>query len=339
MVALFNSHAIQPVPLAEVGSDWDKVVRAAGYAPVEYLRTMVNYQSVYVDEQSDAFDALDCVLYDGDAAIGIWPLNCRQSSGTWTIGSNAGNVLPPLVIGTATQKQKKSVIGYALGEIDRLCLELGQRTWRGNEAWKDMDASDWHKAIMNKGGTVTVGHDLYLDLKPDIPAIKSHFRKSYRPLITKAEKLWQTRLIDTGDATAFDAFRSLHIEVAGRETRSQKTWDLQKDAVANGDAFLVMLNDDSDRLVGAALFQHSSSEGIYSVAAYDRSLFDKPIGHLSQMAAINHMKTMGLKWYRLGQRAYPGDDPAPDKKQTNIAFFKEGFASHTRLVLQTECPV
>jgi len=81
-------------------------------------------------------------------------------------------------------------------------------------------------------------------------------------------------------------------------------------------------------MVGGALFHTTPDEGLYAVGAYDRSLFDKPLGHVAQALAIEEMVRRGIRWYRIGTRTYPGDSPAPSTKDLNISDFKQGFASH-----------
>lgn len=104
---------------------------------------------------------------------------------------------------------------------------------------------------------------------------------------------------------------------------------MQFDMLSAGSAFLVGLRDRIDaRLVGAGFFQTTRDEGLYAVAAYDRALFEKPLGHVVQQHAIEVMKSRGMSWYHIGNRPYPQDIPSPSDKQLRIAAFKQGFASH-----------
>ena len=43
-------------------------------------------------------------------------------------------------------------------------------------------------------------------------------------------------------------------------------------------------------MVGAALITFSLHEARYDVGAYNRDLFDKPIGHIAQHTAIEELK-------------------------------------------------
>ncbi len=120
----------------------------------------------------------------------------------------------------------------------------------------------------------------------------------------------------------------LHAAVAGRVTRTLESWQLQHAALTNDEGFLIVLRDAGGRMVGAGYFMCSADEGIYAVAAYDRNLFDKPLGHVVQFRAIEELQRRGCRWYRIGTRCYPCDEPAPNAKELAIATFKQGFASH-----------
>ena len=96
-----------------------------------------------------------------------------------------------------------------------------------------------------------------------------------------------------------------------------------------GKAFLVIIRDLSDeRLVGGAFFQHSKHESLYSVAAYDRALNSKPLGHIAQQLAIEYMKSIGIVWYKIGERVYSQLSENASSKELDISSFKEGFASN-----------
>lgn len=81
-------------------------------------------------------------------------------------------------------------------------------------------------------------------------------------------------------------------------------------------------------MVGGGLFSFTSDEGLYVVGAYDRSLFDKPLGHVVQYRAIEELKKRDVKWYKIGTRPYSSNAPTPTDKEISIAKFKQGFASH-----------
>ena len=75
----------------------------------------------------------------------------------------------------------------------------------------------------------------------------------------------------------------------------------------------------------------TSSEALYSVGAYDRTLFKFPIGHIIQFVGIKEMISQDLKLYKIGRMLYPQKIPNFSSKELNISKFKSQFASHKLL--------
>lgn len=92
-------------------------------------------------------------------------------------------------------------------------------------------------------------------------------------------------------------------------------------------------------LIGAAFYEFSRDEAVYSVAAYRRDLFDQPVSHAVHNRAIQHMQELGLKWYHIGMRAYSGDMIKPTDKELSISYFKEGLATHAFFRMILDVPV
>jgi FemAB family protein len=317
---------IELLPLRGCVGQWVRVLAAAAYAPVSHSRTMIAYQVAYA-VQAGPLEDCSLLIRHGGEAVGVWPLVVRTIDGQVSLGSNEGAVLPPLFVASLGRKLQR---GLMVGLVD--CIESllpAKGTWQGSESFQDAGpCSEWHLLLMERGATLAVGHEMYADLGRDPATIKAGLRKSYKSLLTSATRHWQATVLAGDCAGPFAEFRQLHQQVAGRVTRSAETWERQLAAIDDGAAFLVTLRDAGGRLVGAGLFHVSPHEGLYAVGAYDRSLFDKPLGHLVQWTAIQEMQRRGLRWYKLGTRSYAGSLPAPSDKELSIAHFKQGFASH-----------
>ena len=335
MDALLRAAAAQRlelVPLAGNEAAWDTVVAASFYAPVSHTRRMVAYQHCYAAQSCPAFEDCSVVIRHAGQAIGVWPLNVRVATDGPAVGSNDGSVLPPLFAAQTGRKLLRSTIVSLAAVIEEVARRAGLSSWQGTESFGGEDGcSEWHLLAMERGARLAVGHEIYADLGRTLADIKSTLRKSYKSLLTEAERHWRAAIHHGACEDVFDEFRRLHLKVAGRATRSMETWDRQMEALHAEAAFLVSLRDADETLVGAGLFHVSPHEALYAVGAYDRSLFDKPLGHLVQWQAIQEMQRLGLRWYKLGARPYPGDTPAPNAKELSIAHFKQGFASHVFL--------
>lgn len=307
---------------------WTSVMARIAYMPVAYSAAMIDYQLTYFQGAGrDVCDA-SVILYFDNRPCAIWPLSLMRVE-SWRIGSNCGAVLPPLFVRDFAVKSVKSMNAACIDFLDGFARAHQAEEWGSVEPFADcLGLSDWHDRIMQRGGRVAIKHDLFVDLTLDLAAIKSGFRKSYKALISSGQKLWRVFVLDGQGADVWEEFRTLHREVAGRVTRSAESWERQYEAILAGAAFLVYLRDDSRRMVGGGLFHVTRDEGLYAVAAYDRSLFDKPLGHVVQFRAIEEMRRRGLRWYKIGARPYVSESPAPTAKELNIADFKQGFATH-----------
>ena len=155
--------------------------------------------------------------------------------------------------------------------------------------------------------------------------------KSNRNQIKWGQNNLMIEVVDRAVVTVddIDQFRALHIDAAGRETRSQKTWEKQFDMVRADEAFLVFGRLDNE-LVTAALFSHSSSYCFYGVSASKRGLFGKPISHAAVWRGVLHAKKLGCRHLEWGEIEYPNQaTPAPTEKRLGITVFKRGFGGTT----------
>jgi FemAB family protein len=325
--------------LADDQKAWNDVLAAAAQVPLPYTPSFLRYQQAYVAEHAAAYFDLSLVATNAGQPVAVWPLSIHQSAAGWQLTTQEGPVRPPLFRADTPEKTRKRVSADCLDWIDRLGATLGVTQWTSVEPLRDNDLDHWHRQLMERGAQAALTHGLAVDLTRPLEEIRLNFRKSYRPLITKGLATWKVAILESARTPVFDEFRELHREVAGRVTRSLETWELQHEALARGEAFLVTLRDDAERLVGAGYFHVSCTDGLYAVGVYDRTLFEMPLGHVVQFKAIEHMQRRGLRWYYIGARAYPADRPTPSEKELSIARFKEGFATTMFPQLVMTCPI
>jgi FemAB family protein len=320
---------------------WETASARLAYIPVLYSTHSLEYQQAYHSLAGGRWTDLSVVLRHDNKAVGIWPLTLAELDGETNVSSQGLPISPPLFASDTPSTIRKSLIGKILNGLEGLCDAHGVKHWTSQILFDGASAallSEWHHQIMAKGGQAQVLADLYVDLSLDIEDIRKHFRKSYKPLINLGLRTWGVEIVSSRDENAWQAFKALHKKAAGRSTRSDHTWDLQLAAIAAGEAFTVALRDSSGDMVGAGFFAITPHEASYSVGAYNRDLFDKPLGHVVQQAAIEEMKRRGLRWYHIGRRPYPNEAPSPSKKELSIGEFKQGFATTImpRYVLQRD---
>ncbi|HEX7638967.1 MAG TPA: FemAB family protein [Burkholderiaceae bacterium] len=325
---------LEAVPFERAPAAWHGAWDSLSYQPAAYSRATLDYQRTYLRGTGRRIDAFDLVLLHDGRPCGLWPLMLsRADSMQGSLSSCGKAVYPPLLHLDLAPRAAKKLTSRAVALAGAIAAELGAPTVTleqppspGSEA----AVSEWHRQAMLAGATATLHHDLYADLRPPLQEIRSTFRKSYRPLVNVALRQWSSFVMDetSADASVWDEFQDLHRVAAGKRTRSEESWALQFDMITKGVGFLVGLRDGAGGpLVGAGFFQCTRDEGLYAVGAYNRALFDKPLGHAVQQRAIETMKARGLRWYCIGERVYPQETPPPSAKEVSISDFKEGFAS------------
>lgn len=312
----------------EASAEWKVASRNIAYLPVAYSESMMAYQLAYFQGAEQLIEDCSLVVFHENKACGIWPLSLNLTS-LDPVGSNGGAILPPLFVSDLPLKSRKSITKACLIYLSELLKKYKQNSWRSEENFHaNFGISEWHLQTIEQGGVAGIKHDLYVNLTLSMAEIKSNFRKSYKSLINSGEKHWTVNVLNKSDSSVWDRFQSLHRNVAGRATRSDNSWMLQHQAVSNGDAFLVYLEDVNGNMVGGGLFHTTDQEALYAVGAYDRNLFHLPLGHVVQYHAIQEMKNKNIKWYCIGEKLFQSKSVIHTSKEISISVFKEGFSTH-----------
>jgi len=192
------------------------------------------------------------------------------------------------------------------------------------------------RLLLDGGGKAAARFTQVINLTAPEAQLRSQIRKSYKSLLNWGTKNLQLRVLDHSNVTAeaIEEFRQLHIEVAGRETRSKESWDWQLAMIRQQEAFLILGNLEGV-LVTAALFIHSPNYCYYGVSASKRELFEKPLGHILLWTAILESKNLGCRLFELGDQYFPNHgEPLPTPKELNISGFKKGFGGDTMMRLE-----
>ncbi|MGP1255662.1 MAG: hypothetical protein ACTS10_14685 [Kiloniellales bacterium] len=188
------------------------------------------------------------------------------------------------------------------------------------------------KALLSSGGQAKPHFTQVVDLQTTLDDLRASMTKSTRWGVNWGLKNLEIAVTPpkAPDETVFWAFRDLHLEAAGRSTRSHATWQAQLDAVRSGQAFCVFAWLGGE-LVSAGFFPVSQVYSYYGVSASRRDLFDKPISHAVLWTAIVTARDLGCRHFELGDQLF--DKPAVSAKEMNIANFKRSFggATSTRL--------
>ena len=317
---------------------WESTLIKGEYIPVEYLPSSLKYQRAYVNCFYQKVIDLSVLVCERNMPICVWPITLVFDKDECWFSTNEKEVLPPFFVKGISHKEKNHIMSDCMKAIncviDFVCNDYDVHNWKTRYSllgeMKGNGSENWYRKCMENGGETDVITELYVNLELGLDSIHSSIRKHYKALINKGEKIWRTEIISSVSDEEIEYFMNRHIEVAGRETRSRETWLLQQEAVNCGNAFIVKLIDLNGEFVGESLFEHSRDEGLYSVGVYNRNLFDEPVSHIVQWKAIEHMISLGLRRYKIGQRFYSGRTlnlNQPTEKEISISYFKEGFAT------------
>lgn len=339
-VCSFLENSLGAKLLSEDEEEWllclNQLPRAS-YVPAQYKPSFIDYQREYFTDVYEEYRDCSMILQRGGVPIGIFPLCLYKQSNRINIGSLGGDIVEPLFIGLPkAETQRKVIHGIleAFAHVAELEPTLSD-TLCSHITIMDNGSSQWQRKWMELGASCTdVRWWAYADLNLSTEERNHRMRRTNKYSVEKAREDYEIKIFDSIDGIddAFAVFRSLHSRISGRKTRSKATWDIQRDSIkANEDNtgydFVVFLIDrTSGETAGAALFVATPQTGLYAVAAYDRERFSKPVGHVAQAVAMDYMQHKGVRWYEIGERAYPSE--GVDEKLINIGKYKEGFATH-----------
>lgn len=221
--------------------------------------------------------------------------------------------------------------------LERLCLLYGidHADIALNTFLYPLDV--FYEKLLSANGIITYHcHDLYVNLQNGIRPIWANMRKSYKSLINNGKNHVLYEIVDGTDRRlnqAFAEFRDLHIQVSGRVTRNEQTWDTLKIGLRHSEGFIILNRNTHSDLIGATLISTTPSTACYSIGAYDRALFHThALGHLNQILAIERLCELGKEWYNIGIFPQRADNPAPTEKEITIGNFKKGFATDVAIV-------
>lgn len=308
---------------------WEETFGKLSYKPVVYSNASLDYQLAYQSGHGGDWQDISLIIYWDNKPAALWPLSYSYKDGQSKLTSQGLSVLPPVFVADCPVISRKRIVKSCQDLANAISVEAEMSLWVSGESFDEsLGMSDWHIESMMRDSSCQLRHELYLDLCPDLAEIKRNFRKSYKSLIVSGSRMWEVSVLDVPNEDIWREFKELHLQVSGRVTRSDETWAMQHRDIAHQCAFLVLLRNADGNMVGGGLFSFTGDEGLYAVGAYDRALFDKPLGHVVQYRAIEELKKRGVRWYKIGARPFISDDPKPTDKEISIAEFKQGFASH-----------
>ena len=311
-------------------SEWDKLIENnCSFFPYEYSSGSIDYQNEYQrNSLTDVFD-LSFIVLNGSV------INCfyyfslikknNQSSIISLNGPHANSIVSPLNSNSMNKKTEKKIISSFFSYILYLKeKKLNKIIFRESLCEKQSISMLLNQLLLNsyKLNTLFIN---YLNIK-NINFYKNSIRKSYKSLINSTLKKINYLIIDK-DCKELYLIKDLHLEISGRKTRSEKSWKLQFNQILKKKGFIINLYF-NNQICGSSMFLKSRDEVIYASGVY-KDIDGLHLGHAAQHIAINHMNSLKMKWYRIGEMPFSNFKlEHHSEKMKSIANFKNGFSSN-----------
>jgi hypothetical protein len=159
------------------------------------------------------------------------------------------------------------------------------------------------------------------------PAMRRSLRKSFQSLLNWGQRNLRIETIGANntDRPLFARYREFHASVAGRVTRTEKSWNIMFDWIAAGHGELVLGFLASGDLVTGTMVVDGTTQAYYASGVYDRGRFNKPLGHWPLWLAMQRSAGRGMRTFDLGDLPLTG---AATEKEFAIGYFKRGFVTN-----------
>jgi hypothetical protein len=283
------------------------------------------YQSAYFTEKYIEFRNETQFVFKGNELIGILPISFYKMNSRAILSNFAfplGEVFTVNPIYSYETKLFKSVLSSIMNLKKH--HNVGEVLFATNIKYPS-DFYYFPKERVHQK-RITLVNELSISESEIFQSLRSR----YRTYIRKYQKEIVCEFSTSATAErSVDLLKRLHYEAANRVTRSNRTWEIQAESVADNEAFVVLGKIEGE-YVGGCLVNNSRVDAFYSVGAYSRKLQEKkvPIGHLVMWAAIKYAGLeLGLQRFILAD--YLEDNLT--EKEERILRFKEGFSSERKV--------
>lgn len=243
----------------------------------------------------------------------------------------------PVPAFTDDEEVKKSAIVDAIKEeMDRIVRERGIRYGKfiidpliEYPYFKDFA----HFNMLEDGASLGFKTTNVVDLTPGLDAILRKMRKGHKAAIKQVSKEsgYRVDIFDKSNITKDKLlrFKEIHRIDAGRQTRTDASWDCMYEWITDGKGVLVMLWLDSlrDYTSAALIMTYKKSAYYASFGTLDTFALNGHGGDIIQWEAIKYLKSAGIDIYEMGDNYYCLSDSENDHKLREIAKYKKGFRS------------
>lgn len=220
-------------------------------------------------------------------------------------------------------KEQKKIATFILSYIEEQAKIYGCSEIIFKDVFVNDNLSLLGNLLFNQRYCSRLTFEMSIDYKGfDEELYHASIRKSYKSFINWGQKNLRTIIINKQSLSLenFIAFKEFHLKIAGKKTRSNKSWDLQYNMIEKGYGEL-LLSYYQENLVAGSLFTDDGEVSNYCTGVYERDLFDFGLSHYLMYQGICRSRMRGAAQFSFGYF----DTDINDPKWYNIQFFKKGF--------------
>lgn len=308
--------------------NWSEVYMEIKNPFVYFRESYIDFRLECLNGEKEIYKDLSFGIRLENKIIGLLPLFLYQNSASRELSFLENSIYPIQFISSISKSIKKEVIKQVINGFFAVSnlLKIKKLIFI-DQLIPSKKLNIWHEILLQHNFKCHITRELFVNLKLDYSDLRKHYRKSYKSLISKGYRVLNSYKLDGDNKQIWEEFKLLHYKAAGRKTRSDRSWDILYDEILKKESSLYYCTNESGVMVGGSFIMENDFEAVYAVAAYDRELFNLPIGHFLQDFVIKNLLESKKHWYRLGRKFHNMDSDNPTKKEIQIGNFKSGFST------------
>lgn len=187
--------------------------------------------------------------------------------------------------------------------------------------------------LLEKGFQLEFTTTNVVDLTLDIDVILRKMRKGHKAAVKQVLQQGGYH-VDIFEANTINhdillKFKAIHFKDAGRQTRTDESWEWMYRWITAGKAFLALLylDEKQDYAAGALIMQYKDAAYYASFATTDSYMLNGHCGQAIQWEVIKHLKEKGYSRYETGRNYFADSQYAGDAKRMEISKYQRGYRS------------
>jgi hypothetical protein len=309
--------------------DWDAACQESAGAWFTHTSGWIEYTAnLRLGEKSQN---LSFAVTDGRRLMALVPLIKENHQGRKHISYAGFNTPFPAFLGPLGDAERKALEKFtfekilSLSGVDYWCFYVSSLT---DEV---LNRSLSVNPLPKHGYQDTTIATNILLLQAEEDALFRGFRKGCKSDIKTAQKRgYKVFIVDKTnyDARCFNSYRAIHFEAAGRQTRSDESWEKQRSWLQEGTSLLGVEEKDGQTVSAAFVNTYKNRAYYQSCATLPSFEREVGIGHAMQWEIIRHLKKNAFSHYEIGWNYYPNiSQEVADPKLLGISRFKGGFGA------------